>query len=618
MNAISDFHHHGEYARAFLAFSSCLSTFDRHPELVRSHDEQSLLWRFKWIVWQLSQFSAVPLDRALAVLDDMERRYKAGSHSLHAVYQHRALVATHLGDLDKAGHWFDEMSTARRDGLSDCGACVPTSQVEYLTARGEFEEAVRLGSPYTRGGCSEQPQQMLSQLLLPYLRTGRTGEAVEAHKSAYALIRDNRHYLELVGLHLQFCGLTGNQEHGLRIVERHLPWLERPASTYAEMEFASAAALVLHRLRESGQGDEPVRRRTEKGDRRSTTTVTETYEELAARARVLAAQFDQRNGNAHQSTRVEERLRAELIVPELPLSVLRGRPIADHPARAAVDELVARIAGLTAAGDLAAAARARLEVAFALRNAGQWGDAVETAEEAQRSLDLAGLTDEAMTARHLLVELHGRAWKQRPTAYAIMEELLAAPRLPDALPPRAELLEQAAGLVSGQPAVEHLLAAAELHREAGTGPAEARILGDVLRRTTEPPPNWSALVSRVDELAAAGILTGNDLLIAQERLCRVEALVGRHEAAVERARRHPGAHPPLRLREAGLLLHLSRFAEAEQCARPLITEEDVQWSALMIVGRSLLAQGRKPEAEAFLADHDMDLGDLEEDPDDDD
>jgi len=413
MNAISEFHHNGEYARAFMAFSSCLSTFDKRPELMRAHDEQTLLWRFKWIVWQLSQFSAVPLERARGLLDDMERRYRAGNHSLHAVHQHRALVAMHLGDLGAAGHWFGEMETARRDSLSDCAACVPSSQVEFLTAGGRFEDAVRTGSPYTRGGCSEQPQQMLSLLLLPYVRTGRTAEAVEAHKKAYALIRDNRHYLELIGLHLQFCGLTGNHEHALPIVERHLPWLDRPSSPYAAMEFASSAALVLRRLMRSGQGEAPVWRRTDNGDRRWTTTVTETHDQMVSLARSLGAQFDKRNGNAYQSERIEERLAADLVVPELPLTAPTGRPIAHHPGEAAIDDLIGRIAELTAAGDLAGAARARLDVAYVLRNAGRWGEAVEAAEEAHRSLDLAGLGDEASDARRLLVELFGRSGQQR-------------------------------------------------------------------------------------------------------------------------------------------------------------------------------------------------------------
>lgn len=612
MNAISDFHHHGEYARSFMAFHWCLTTFDQHPEVTSSYDEHNLLWRFKWIVWQMPQFPAVPLDRAIGLLDDMERRYRAGNHSLHAVYQHRADVATHLGDLAAAGHWIGEMTTARRDGLSDCASCVPTSQVTYLTAVGDFEEAVRIGSPYAGGGCTEQPQRMLSQLLLPYLRTGRVAEAVAAHRKAYQAIRQNRHYLELIALHLQFCGLTGNAEHGLAIVERHLPWLDRPASALAEMEFTSAAALVLRGLIENGQGAAAVRRRTDSGDRRWVSTVAETYEEMAARARELAAAFDARNGNSYQSGRVEERITAEPLVTALPLTVLGGRPIAGGSVSG---ELVRKVAALTAAGDLAGAASARLEVAYALRNAGQWDDALETAEEAHRSLALAGLDEETLVARYLLAELYGRSWQQRSTAYTMMVEILAEPRLPSSLPSRPELLEKAAGLDLGQAATKHLREAAALYREAGDLVGEARALSDTVRRYRETPPDWAELRARLDELSDAGVVP--DLVRTQLHLAGLEARSGQVEAALARVRKW-SAYPKMRLREAGLLLHLGRAVEAEEAVRPLLTEAEFQREAVRLVGRALVAQGRDAQAEAFLAEFQLETDDLDDYDEDDD
>lgn len=606
MGALSELHHNGEYARAFMAFSWCLSTFDRQPEVAGPSGAHSLLWRFKWIVWQLSQISAVPLDRALALLDDMQRRYQAGNHSLHAVHQHRALVATHLGDLDAAGHWFGEMATARRDNLSDCRACVPTSEVEYLIARGRFEDAVTAGAPFTDGGCSEQPQQMLSQLLTAYLHTGRLDEAVRAHKRAYELIRGNRHYLELIGLHVQFCGLTGNEAYALPIVERHLSWLDRPASPYAAMEFASAAALVLRRLAAHGEAGSPVLRRTDSGDRRWSTTVAETSEELAALARSHAADFDRRNGNAYQSGRIAARLAAEPLVESLPFTVLTGRPIAEHPGKRAVDELVRRVADQTAAGDAAGAARTRLEVAYALRNAAQWGDALETAEEARRSLDQAGLTADGLMARHLLVELYGRA--RRPgEARAALDELLAAPSLPPSLPPRVVLLEETALPAYGPRAADQLFEAAAIHRAAGDRAAEVRTLAKAVRLCRVVPAAWPETVARLDEIIAPG----SDFTELQDQICRVEMLAGRVEAALTRAERHAGSGARLALRAAEALLRLARFAEADARARPLVQDEGVGWEAAVVVAKSLRA--RALDASDFMAAHDLDEYDLDDD-----
>lgn len=175
----------------------------------------------------LPQFPDIPLDRTMAVLDDMQRRYQLAGHSLHAVHQHRWLVAHHVGDMAAAQDAYDRMLTAKRDGMSDCSACVPSGQVRHLTSLGRFEEAIAIGEPFKHGGCTEQPQWMLSELLMPYLRTGRFDAAVEAHREGYRRIRDDRHHLDNLAQHVLFCGLTGNEPRGLELVERHLSWLER-------------------------------------------------------------------------------------------------------------------------------------------------------------------------------------------------------------------------------------------------------------------------------------------------------------------------------------------------------------------------------------------------------
>jgi hypothetical protein len=607
MRAFDQMHYAGEYARAFMTFSWLLATFDRHPEVAGASDEHTLLWRFKWIIWQLSQFSGISLEKSLALLDDMERRYRAGNHSLHAVHQHRAVVALHLGDLDAAGQAFEQMATARRDGLSDCRACVPTSQVAYLVARGDFEEAVRVGAPFTGGGCTEQPHQILSYLLLPYLRTGRTAEAIEGHKKAYARIRDSRHHLELIALNVQFCGLTGNQAYGLGIVERHLPWLDRPASPSAAMEFAAASALVLRRVIEDGAGETPVRRATDNGDRRWLSTVTETYAELAALARSMAADFDRRNGNAYQSSQVEATMAAEPLVASLPLTVFAGRPIGEHAGKRAVDDLIGQVADRTAAGDETGAARRRLDVAYALRNAAQWGDALETAEEARRSLDRAGLTAEGFQARYLLLELYRRIPQPLAARQALTEELLTAPQLPETLPPRAILLEETAHPADGQRAADRLLEAAALHRAAGDEPAEARTLVMALRFCREVPADLAGIASRVD-----AIVTGQAVADAQDHLCRLEIMAGRPEQALVRAERHAAASAELALRAANLMLDAGRYAEAEQLARPLAEagdeDVDVTWPAAIVVARSLRA--RHQDASEVMAEHGIDEDDL--------
>jgi tetratricopeptide (TPR) repeat protein len=392
MLATSAYHRGGEPAKSFVTFSWCLSAFDADPGGHDAADDRLLRWFFKYVVSSLPKFPEIPLERTAAVLDDMERRYRTGGHSLHAVYNLRWLLARHVGDEAAADEWYDRWCAAPRDENSDCAGCDPTERVMHLCDRGRYAEAVALAEPVLAGRltCSEQPHSMLTELLVPYLRTDRLDQAREAHRRAYRAQRGNVANMVDVATHLVFCALTGNDARGLEIVQRHLDWLDRPPSPYASMEFASAAGLVLRRLTDAGHGDLTVHRRPAAGgndggpDRgrdaaggndggphrgrdaaggndggphrerdaaggndggphrgRDAAGGAQSGDEvrvadlagaLADRATHLAGRFDARNGGTHQSERIAARLAAEPIVEHLPLSATARRRTPVRPA----------------------------------------------------------------------------------------------------------------------------------------------------------------------------------------------------------------------------------------------------------------------------------------------
>jgi tetratricopeptide (TPR) repeat protein len=329
----------GEPAKSFATFSWCLAEYDQRPQPYHVRHAHNLLWHFKTMVSALTRFPDVPLERTYAVLDDMERRYRAGGHSMHAVYANRHSVAEHIGDFAASDRWYDRWCATPRDDLSDCAGCDPTSKAWHLVDRERDEEAVALAEPVLAGqfSCTEQPQSILGTLLLPYLRTGRLAEARDAHRRAYRLIRGNLADLADIGGHVWFCAVTGNEARGLEIVQRHLDWLDRAPSPYAAMEFASAAGLLLRRLAGGGHGELTVHRRAH-GDRPAAdVSVGALGAELTELSAGIAARFDARNGTDYQSRRMAERLAAEPMVEYLPLSaVARRRPV--PPATVAPDQ----------------------------------------------------------------------------------------------------------------------------------------------------------------------------------------------------------------------------------------------------------------------------------------
>lgn len=312
----------GEPAKSFVTFSWCLADFDRNPGPYHQRYVHSLLWHFKYMVTALLKFPEVPLDRTYAVLDDMERRYRDGGHSLHAVYSYRYRVARHVGARDEAEEWYRRWVAAPRDDLSDCAGCDPSARASHLAWMGRDEEAVAVAEPVLDGtlGCVEQPQGILTTLLMPYLRTGRREAARDAHRRAYRRHRANLADMSDVANHIAFCAATGNEARGLEIIERHLDWLDKAPSPAAAMDFAAAAAAVLRRLTEAGHGDLTVHRRAHGERAAADVPIGVLADELAALATDIAARFDARNGTAAQSERIGELLSTELIGEHLPLS----------------------------------------------------------------------------------------------------------------------------------------------------------------------------------------------------------------------------------------------------------------------------------------------------------
>ncbi|MBM2616843.1 tetratricopeptide repeat protein [Actinoplanes sp. LDG1-06] len=329
----------GEPAKAFVTFAWSLADFDRNPGAHHESGKHTLLWHFKTMVNAMTNFPEIPLDRTYAVLDDMERRYREDGHSMQAVYKHRYIVADHVGS-PEADEWFARWQAAPRDDLSDCIGCDPSSVAAYYNERNRFADVVATAEPVLAGEltCTEQPQGILRELMVAYLRTDRLDEAADAHRRSYRLERGNLADLWNLGTHLAFCARTGNEHRGLEILQRHIDWLDNAPSPAAEMHFSADAAMLLRRLTELGHGDAVVHRR-ERGD----ITAADLAAELSARATDLAARFDKRNGTDHQGRSIADSLNAEPYASVLTLSPTARQaaptPAPVMPAPAPVDEV---------------------------------------------------------------------------------------------------------------------------------------------------------------------------------------------------------------------------------------------------------------------------------------
>ncbi|MFI5776913.1 hypothetical protein [Nocardia sp. NPDC051570] len=321
-------------AKLFVPFARCLADYDHDPAAYEPWVTHSLRWYFKYAVNALTDFPEVPAEKALAALDQMERRYRVEGQSPHAVYACRHRVAAHIGDHAAAEHWFEKWCTAPRDENSDCAGCDPSNKTVYLAEQGRDAEAVALAAPVLQGelNCQEQPQHILTTLLLPYLRIGQFDQARSAHRRAYRVLRTRPQSLDDIGAHLEFCALSGNQARGLELLTRHLGWVDRAPNPFAAMRFAGSAALLLRTVVEAGHGTVLVGRPAHADRPATEPTARELHEQLATQALGIAARFDRRNGTEHQTTLVRAVLDREPIVDRLPLAAVAQLPEPPNPA----------------------------------------------------------------------------------------------------------------------------------------------------------------------------------------------------------------------------------------------------------------------------------------------
>lgn len=351
---IDAYEYSSERTKMMVPFARLLQEYDRDPSSFGSYEVHNLYWRFKWAAGRIVESPEIPLATVDRWLTDMERRYRLAGYSERAVRQAEFHLADAIGDEDRMDRAMAGWAAAERDGMSDCHACEINTQGWYRARKGDDARAVEIWEPVLSGGksCMEEPHRVLAHSLLPLVRLGRAAEARSHHLRGYRMTRGKDSLLRSVGEHIEFCALTGNESRGLEILAEHADHLGPLADVESQMEFTGGILVLLRRLVDLGHGDLPAA--PYQGTPR---TVGELHGLLHTEAFGIAARFDARNGSAHVSARLSERIARQPLLDALPLGVRsQVLPAGAAPARTArtVPESGARAVGLAASGTTAA------------------------------------------------------------------------------------------------------------------------------------------------------------------------------------------------------------------------------------------------------------------------
>ncbi|MFD6135867.1 hypothetical protein [Isoptericola sp. NPDC060257] len=238
-----------EAEKAFLPFTQLLRWWDEHPELFDGSDTHSLFWSFKWMVGLLARFPSVPTAQLDATLDDMERRYALAGNGTSAVAGERFawLRAQGAPGTEEA---YRTWITTPRDSFSDCAACLPAGQAEYLAETGRVREAADVVSAAVAAGatCGDEPAGMESLLQLLLLDLGDAAGAAAAHRSAMSHLDAAVSKEIATSRHVEFLARTGHPERALRLLHaspEHLTVSDSPGERLAVLTHVAVATGVL-------------------------------------------------------------------------------------------------------------------------------------------------------------------------------------------------------------------------------------------------------------------------------------------------------------------------------------------------------------------------------------
>ncbi|MFJ9445280.1 hypothetical protein ACIRRH_25955 [Kitasatospora sp. NPDC101235] len=301
----------GERSKGPVVFARILKLWDTDPDGFGEWARHQVFWRFKWVADALKDTPDVPLAAIGRWHTELRDRYRAAGHDLQPYYAQRYHLAVQTGiDVQNA---YELWAARPRSELSDCHACETRARARHFLAAGDDARALEVLAPVLdgRSGCEQEPYLSQATALLAQLRQGRPDEARSGHLSGYRHARGKASMLSAVGLHIEFCALSGNEPRGLELLAENRALFTVTGDPAARLDFLTGVEVLAAQLARAGHGELAV-----SGPAGTAWTVDSLLAHVRAEADALAARFDARNGTGAVGAGRRARLAVEPLLAE--------------------------------------------------------------------------------------------------------------------------------------------------------------------------------------------------------------------------------------------------------------------------------------------------------------
>lgn len=192
--------------KMLVAFSWCLSKFEKSPGEYSHHN---IMWHYKWVlneIWQLPEFSLEQIER---IYEDFKEKCLKYGYNLRAYYQQKVNFMLSQGMLTEAAEFYKMWRSTPRDSLADCKACEQNLFGVYQFKINHLKRGIQTLKPILDGKmqCRSIPQNTYSQVIMPLLKLKEYENAIATAKKAIRLLEGPQFIVEY-GIFLEFFTVT--------------------------------------------------------------------------------------------------------------------------------------------------------------------------------------------------------------------------------------------------------------------------------------------------------------------------------------------------------------------------------------------------------------------------
>ncbi len=296
---------HGDSLQSLLIFPEMLKIFDEH-ESEMAEKQWELIWHFKWILNDASDFYQVSKEKAYELFDEFRRRCERYGYSLRPYYQH---LYQFENDIDKksAKRAYQQFVISTRDSMSDCYACEMDTRVGYELENASLSRALETAYPILSGQakCGEIPHITYKKIMNYFYEHDDLENAEVYRKKCYRLISKESSFLHVIGDMLKLYTLTDTSK-GIKLFEKHLDWELKSKNMSMNMDFDIGAAALFDRIKAKKKTVTlhlPNDFELYREDNTYDTEVLADY--YYKKAFDLCNKFDKRNGNDWNAAKLE-------------------------------------------------------------------------------------------------------------------------------------------------------------------------------------------------------------------------------------------------------------------------------------------------------------------------